>query len=102
VHAFKKPSTAAKVRGSFAMVVALGLGGWIGLGGFLGWFCLWEGIDALWEPLIAAALLIVTLIEYPGGIAQQFAPVFNWLSFKRFGSGETVSAGVGGGSSARP
>jgi branched-chain amino acid transport system permease protein len=103
VHAFKDGGTAAKVRGSLAMVIALGLGGWLGLGGFLGWFCLWEGIDALWEPLIAAALLIVTLIEYPGGIAEQFGPVFNWLSFKKFGSGEQASAGVGGGgSSARP
>lgn len=102
VHAFKHGSTGAKVRGSFALLIALGLGGWIGLSSFFGGFCIWEGIDALWEPLIAAALLIVTLIEYPGGIAQQFAPVFNWLSFKRFGSGEATPSDVGGGSSARP
>jgi len=96
VHAYRHGGTAAKVGGSLAMVIALGLGGRIGLGGFFGWFCLWAGIDALWEPLIAAALLILTLIEYPGGIAEQFGPVYRWLSFKRFRSSEVPSPATSG------
>lgn len=41
-------------------------------------------IQATWEPAIGALLLIVTLISYPGGIAQQLAPVLSWLGFGRF------------------
>ncbi|MGH9135637.1 MAG: branched-chain amino acid ABC transporter permease [Acidimicrobiales bacterium] len=36
-------------------------------------------ITATWEPAIGAILLILTLILFPGGIAQQQAPLLRWL-----------------------
>ncbi len=41
-------------------------------------------IDALWEPLIGALLLILTLVAFPGGLAQQQAHARRWLSFQPF------------------
>ena len=41
-------------------------------------------IGPLWEPLIGAALLLLTLIFFPGGIAQQNEHLYRWLSFKPF------------------
>lgn len=41
-------------------------------------------LDALWEPLIGALLLILTLTLYPGGIAQQQEHLRRWLSFHPF------------------
>lgn len=41
-------------------------------------------IDALWEPLIGALLLILTLVAFPGGLAQQQGHVRRWLSFQPF------------------
>lgn len=40
-----------------------------------------SSIDALWEPVIGAVLLLVTLIFFPGGIAQQQERLRRWLSF---------------------
>lgn len=37
-----------------------------------------------WEPMIAALLLILTLMFFPGGIAEQQEHLLRWLSFKRF------------------
>lgn len=44
-------------------------------------------IDALWEPLIGALLLILTLVAFPGGIAQQQEHARRWLSFQPFVEG---------------
>jgi len=59
-----------------------------------------SSIDALWEPLIGAVLLILTLVAYPGGIAQQQEHLRRWLSFRPFHgherSPETVAGGGGG------
>ena len=61
-------------------------------------------ISATWEPVIAALLLILTLIFYPGGIAQQQAHLLRWLSFGPWkGSDHDSGAGARGGSvGARP
>lgn len=42
-----------------------------------------SALEATWEPAVGALLLIVTLIAFPGGIAQQQAPLLRWLSFRR-------------------
>lgn len=52
-------------------------------------------IGPLWEPLIGAILLLLTLIFFPGGIAQQNEDLYRWLSFRRFH--EPKQATVGGG-----
>lgn len=44
----------------------------------------WWPFGVLWEPWIGAALLILTLIKFPGGIAEQQAHLLRWLSFKPF------------------
>lgn len=41
-------------------------------------------LDALWEPLIGALLLILTLVAFPGGLAQQQKHLRRWLSFGPF------------------
>jgi branched-chain amino acid transport system permease protein len=63
-----------------------------------------DAITALWEPLIGAALLVLTLIFFPGGIAQQQEHLQRWLSFKRFKSHDVhvTAAAVEGSTSARP
>lgn len=69
-----------------------------------GAFCMWEPIGALWEPLIGAALLVLTLIFFPGGIAQQQEDLLRWLSFRRFHEAEhahSVAGRTGGGSDVR-
>jgi branched-chain amino acid transport system permease protein len=58
-------------------------------------------IEATWEPAIGALLLLLTLIAYPGGIAQQLSPVLNWLEFRRF-SHERHEGSATGGMGARP
>ena len=92
------------ILGAFEVSLSTGLPSWFLSGTIGGQFCIWAGIDALWEPLIAAALLIITLIEYPGGIAQQFGPVYRWLSFKPFRGGEAAAPthAAGGAVDARP
>ncbi len=61
-----------------------------------------------WEPMVAALLLILTLMFFPGGIAQQQEHLLRWLSFKRFRApdeGEALgggAAGTGGGAHVRP
>ena len=106
VHAVRtKGWTAGTVAATATAAVAgIGIIGVFGIGGFTGGYCLWGTIDALWEPLIGAGLLILTLTQFPGGIAQQFAPVFSWLSFRPF-AGEGAAgapAPAAGGSDARP
>lgn len=52
--------------------------------------------DALWEPLIGALLLIATLIQFPGGIAQQQEHLRRWLSFGPFLAEPIVDPALGG------
>ena len=53
-------------------------------------------MDALWEPLIGALLLILTLVAYPGGIAQQQAHLRRWLSFGPFRAEPVVDPALAG------
>ena len=62
-------------------------------------------INARYEPAIGALLLLVTLIFYPGGIAQQQAHLLRWLSFGPWKAADAHgdTAGITGGSvGARP
>ncbi len=105
VHAVRHQGWNGRTITSTAVAGLVGVGiiGTFAIGGFTGGYCVWKTIDALWEPLIGAGLLILTLTQFPGGIAQQFAPVFSWLSFKPFTSGPAGSPAAGaGGSDARP
>jgi len=52
-------------------------------------------LDALWEPLIGAVLLILTLVLYPGGIAQQQEHLRRWLSFGPFRSDPVIEVEAG-------
>lgn len=57
-------------------------------------------IGPLWEPLIGAILLLLTLIFFPGGIAQQNEHLYRWLAFKPFHSEKRGTVGGGAVSSA--
>jgi branched-chain amino acid transport system permease protein len=61
-------------------------------------------INARFEPAIGALLLVLTLIFYPGGMAQQQAHLLRWLSFGPWkGEDHGETAGITGGSvGARP
>jgi branched-chain amino acid transport system permease protein len=39
---------------------------------------------AEFTPVIGAALAILTIIRFPGGIAEQLSPITRWLGGKRF------------------
>lgn len=85
-------------------IVFASLGSWLDAAHGLSWWP--EFIGPLYEPLIGAVLLLLTLIQFPGGIAEQLGPVIRWLSFGRFHADDHVSvgggAGAGGGAHARP
>jgi branched-chain amino acid transport system permease protein len=61
---------------------------------------------ALWVPAIGAGLLIITLIQFPGGIGQQIRPITLWFSGHKFDlhaiKEGTSAAAVGGGQDVRP
>ena len=57
---------------------------------------------ATWEPAIAAVLLLLTLIFYPGGIAQQQAHLLRWLSFGPWKAEHHDDKPRGGSVGARP
>jgi branched-chain amino acid transport system permease protein len=62
-------------------------------------------INARFEPAIGALLLVLTLIFYPGGIAQQQAHLLRWLSFgpwKERGAHADAAGITGGSVGARP
>jgi branched-chain amino acid transport system permease protein len=40
--------------------------------------------NPIYVPVIGAALLMVTLIQFPGGIGQQLAPIQGWVRGGRF------------------
>ena len=108
---------AAKVRKAgplIAGVFALGLlyvAAFLTLGGWMGdtsamHFVVWHEIDSQIESIIGAALLLVTLIFFPGGIAEQQADLLRWLSFGKFHDkhddhGVGAASGMGG-ESGRP
>jgi branched-chain amino acid transport system permease protein len=65
-------------------------------------FVPFSSITTTLEPALEALLLILTLIFYPGGIAQQQRHLLSWLSFKRFRQPETGGGPARGGMGARP
>lgn len=90
-----------RVLGGLILIGALYLGAVVGLGGAFGAFggyCIFTSITPLIEPVIGVVLLLVTLIQFPGGIAEQLEAPLRWLSFGKFH--EERSASVGGGSAA--
>lgn len=62
-------------------------------------------ISSTWEPAIGALLLVLTLIFFPGGIAQQQSHQLRWLAFgpwrARHGD-DPAAATTGGAVGARP
>ena len=105
----RKSLSAKPLASIFMIVLALGatlLGAYVALrGGGIDDFNLFAILNPLVEPAIGALLLIVTLISFPGGIAEQMEAPIRWLSFRRFlePSSETVGGGAaGGGMGARP
>ena len=63
-----------------------------------------HGLDPTLAPVIGAALLVITLIQFPGGIGQQIAPIQNWVKGDRFDlhAQKDASAVKGGASVGRP
>ena len=62
-----------------------------------------SSLSATWEPAIGAVLLLLTLILYPGGIAQQEGPLLRWLGGGPFKHDpDAVAPAQGGGMGARP
>lgn len=60
-------------------------------------------ITATWEPAIGAILLLLTLIVFPGGMAQQQAALLRWLGGGPFAHDpEPTGPTQGGGMGARP
>lgn len=79
--------------------------GWIGNAfGAFGWNIATGEVNPLLVPVIGAALLVVTLVQFPGGIGQQIAPIQNWVRGGRFDlhlMKESTGA-LGGGMVGRP
>jgi len=101
-------SIGKKITGVVLFVIALSLALVVGLGGAAGWlggYCIFTSISALLEPVIGVVLLLVTLIAFPGGIAEQMEDPLRWLSFGKFHADDSSSMGIGAatsGSSERP
>lgn len=53
--------------------------------------------DPILSPVIGAALLVITLIAFPGGIGQLLAPLQHWVRGGRFERHAGKHATVGGG-----
>jgi branched-chain amino acid transport system permease protein len=65
----------------------------------------WFPVDGTAAQVISAALLLVVLIRYPGGIAQLLDPVIRWCSFKPWRGRQDDAGGAAnhaGGSDVRP
>ncbi|MHB8512791.1 MAG: branched-chain amino acid ABC transporter permease [Actinomycetota bacterium] len=86
------------------MVVVGGLGSRVGV--FIGsaFFAIfkpmltyyWKG-SGFWPDLIGAVLLLLTLTQFPGGIAQQIKPLTDWFGGKPLrGHGHTTKIAEGG------
>ena len=63
-----------------------------------------HGLDPTFAPVIGAALLVITLIQFPGGIGQQIAPIQNWIRGGKFDphANKDASAASGGAAVGRP
>lgn len=59
-------------------------------------------LKATWEPAIGAILLLLTLTQFPGGIAQQQWPLLRWLRGGPFQKDPDAFASTGGSMGARP
>lgn len=91
-------STVQRVIGAVAFLTALVLGLVVGLGGAVGWlggYCIFTSISALLEPVIGVMLLLITLIAFPGGIAEQMEDPLRWLSFGKFHGERSSTVGIG-------
>lgn len=91
-------SALKRTIGAVVFLALLVTGGVVALGGTLGGYCIFTSITPLLEPVIGVVLLLVTLIQYPGGIAEQLEAPLRWLSFGRFQGDSTARVGVGAGS----
>ena len=71
--------------------------GWVGIE-------LGHGLDPTLAPVIGAALLVLTLIQFPGGIGQQIAPIQLWIRGGKFDphANKDASAASGGAAVGRP
>jgi branched-chain amino acid transport system permease protein len=59
--------------------------------------------NPIWVPVIGAGLLIVTLIQFPGGIGQQLQPIQGWVRGGKFDIHSIHDKGsTGGGMVGRP
>jgi branched-chain amino acid transport system permease protein len=59
--------------------------------------------NPIYVPVIGALLLVLTLIQFPGGIGQQLAPIQNWVRGGRFDiHAMKEKTGSGGGMVGRP
>lgn len=81
------------------MLIALGTGGALIVASIFKGYNIWATIDSSFVGLFGAVLLLATLIQFPGGIAEQFGPVLNWLSFKPFGAADKAGGGGAAGAS---
>jgi branched-chain amino acid transport system permease protein len=67
------------------------------------WSVIPEEPNPIYVPVIGAALLIVTLIQFPGGIGQQLQPIQGWVRGGRFDiHAMKEKTHVGGGMVGRP
>ena len=62
-----------------------------------------ESVNPVLVPVIGAGLLVITLIQFPGGIGQQISPIQNWIRGGRFDIHSMhAKQGAGGGMVGRP
>ncbi len=96
---------AKRVAGGVIFLVAAAAGLTVAGGALFDGYCIFTSISALLEPVIGVVLLLVTLIQFPGGIAEQLEAPLRWLSFGRFHGEKSVTVAGGaasGSSSMRP
>lgn len=63
-----------------------------------------ESVNPVLVPVIGAGLLVITLIQFPGGIGQQISPIQNWIRGGKFDIHAMKDSGglKGGGMVGRP
>jgi branched-chain amino acid transport system permease protein len=79
-------------------------GAWMVYTAVAGGWCVFAYLTSALEGAFGALLLVLTLVFFPGGIAEQQSHMIRWLSFGRFREPEhvAVAGGRGGGIGARP